>query len=212
MRRRVAEHMVRSLARGAARHDVVRGGLDAGCSRIGRGMPSDYEARGARLTLTAYFVSACVRALRAHPEVNATFHADALELHSDVNIGVGTALGNKGLIVPGDSPGAGPQPVRDRAAPAGRWSTPRAPASSRPRMCAAAPSPFRITGSAAACWPRPSSSTSRRWPFSASARWSAASASVDADGSEVDRGALHVLSDADHRSPCARRLSGERVS
>ena len=35
-----------------------------------------------------------------HREVNATFHADALELHADVNIGVGTALGNEGLIVP----------------------------------------------------------------------------------------------------------------
>ncbi len=61
---------------------------------------ADYESRGARLTLTAYFVSACAQALRAHREVNATFHADALELHADVNIGVGTALGNKGLIVP----------------------------------------------------------------------------------------------------------------
>jgi 2-oxoglutarate dehydrogenase E2 component (dihydrolipoamide succinyltransferase) len=61
---------------------------------------ADYESRGARLTLTAYFISACVRALRAHPEVNATFRPDALELHADVNIGVGTALGNKGLIVP----------------------------------------------------------------------------------------------------------------
>jgi 2-oxoglutarate dehydrogenase E2 component (dihydrolipoamide succinyltransferase) len=59
-----------------------------------------YEARGARLTLTAYFISACVRALRVHPEVNATFRADGMELHADVNIGVGTALGDNGLIVP----------------------------------------------------------------------------------------------------------------
>jgi 2-oxoglutarate dehydrogenase E2 component (dihydrolipoamide succinyltransferase) len=35
-----------------------------------------------------------------HREVNATFHADALELHANVNVGVGTALGNEGLIVP----------------------------------------------------------------------------------------------------------------
>ena len=60
----------------------------------------DYKSRGARLTLTAYFISACVRALRVHRDVNATFHADALELHANVNIGVGTALGNQGLIVP----------------------------------------------------------------------------------------------------------------
>jgi 2-oxoglutarate dehydrogenase E2 component (dihydrolipoamide succinyltransferase) len=59
-----------------------------------------YESRGARLTLTAYFISASVRALRAHRQVNATFTEEAMELHGDINIGVGTALGNKGLIVP----------------------------------------------------------------------------------------------------------------
>ncbi len=60
----------------------------------------EFERQGARLTLTAYFVAACARALQAHPSVNATFHEDALELHADANIGVGTALGNDGLIVP----------------------------------------------------------------------------------------------------------------
>jgi pyruvate/2-oxoglutarate dehydrogenase complex dihydrolipoamide acyltransferase (E2) component len=34
---------------------------------------ADYEPRGARLTLSAYSISACARALRAHPEVNAHF-------------------------------------------------------------------------------------------------------------------------------------------
>ena len=53
-----------------------------------------------RVTLTAYFIAACARALRTHPLVNASFHEDAMELHADCNIGVGTALGNDGLIVP----------------------------------------------------------------------------------------------------------------
>jgi 2-oxoglutarate dehydrogenase E2 component (dihydrolipoamide succinyltransferase) len=60
----------------------------------------DYERQGIRLTLTAYFVAACARALIAHPAVNATYHEDALELHPDANIGIGTALGDEGLIVP----------------------------------------------------------------------------------------------------------------
>jgi 2-oxoglutarate dehydrogenase E2 component (dihydrolipoamide succinyltransferase) len=60
----------------------------------------EYERQGIRLTLTAYFVAACARALLAHPAVNATFHEDALELHPHANIGVGTALGDEGLIVP----------------------------------------------------------------------------------------------------------------
>lgn len=99
IRRRVAEHMVRSLS--DAPHITTL--FEADLSRVlqHRALHAkSYESRGARLTLTAYFIGACVRALRAHPEVNATFRADAMELHGDLNIGVGTALGDKGLIVP----------------------------------------------------------------------------------------------------------------
>ena len=99
IRRRVAEHMTRSLTE--APHVTTL--FEADLTRVlahRAAHAADYESRGARLTLTAYFVSACAQALRTHREVNATFHSDALELHADVNIGVGTALGNKGLIVP----------------------------------------------------------------------------------------------------------------
>jgi 2-oxoglutarate dehydrogenase E2 component (dihydrolipoamide succinyltransferase) len=99
MRRRVAEHMVRSLSE--APHITTL--FEADLSRVLKHRAlhaKSYESRGARLTLTVYFISACVQALRAHPEVNATFRPDAMELHSDLNIGVGTALGDKGLIVP----------------------------------------------------------------------------------------------------------------
>jgi 2-oxoglutarate dehydrogenase E2 component (dihydrolipoamide succinyltransferase) len=99
IRRRIAEHMVRSLA--DAPHVTTL--FEADLTRAIRHRAlhaASYESRGTRLTLTVYFISACIRALRAHPEVNATFNQDAMELHGDVNIGVGTALGNKGLIVP----------------------------------------------------------------------------------------------------------------
>jgi 2-oxoglutarate dehydrogenase E2 component (dihydrolipoamide succinyltransferase) len=99
IRRRVAEHMSRSLTEAPHVTTLFEADLTRVLAHRAR-RAADYESRGARLTLTAYFISACVRALRAHPEVNATFHEDALELHADVNIGVGTALGNKGLIVP----------------------------------------------------------------------------------------------------------------
>jgi len=59
-----------------------------------------FAGEGIKLTLTAYFIAACARALESNPEVNSTFHEDALEIHRDCNIGVGTALGNEGLIVP----------------------------------------------------------------------------------------------------------------
>ncbi len=99
IRRRVAEHMARSLMEAPHVTTLFEADLTRVLAHRARHV-AEFESRGARLTLTAYFVSACVQALRAHREVNATFHADALELHGDVNIGVGTALGNKGLIVP----------------------------------------------------------------------------------------------------------------
>ena len=99
IRRRVAEHMARSLVEAPHVTTLFEADLTRVLAHKSR-HAADYESRGARLTLTAYFVSACVHALRAHREVNATFHPDALELHEDVNIGVGTALGNQGLIVP----------------------------------------------------------------------------------------------------------------
>jgi 2-oxoglutarate dehydrogenase E2 component (dihydrolipoamide succinyltransferase) len=99
IRRRVAEHMARSLMGAPHVTTLFEADLTRVLAHRAR-HAAGYESRGARLTLTAYFISACVRALRAHPEVNATFHEDALELHADVNIGVGTALGAKGLIVP----------------------------------------------------------------------------------------------------------------
>jgi 2-oxoglutarate dehydrogenase E2 component (dihydrolipoamide succinyltransferase) len=99
MRRRVAEHMLRSLA--DAPHVTTL--FEADLTRVLRHRAvhaPNYEARGARLTLTAYFISACARALCVYRQVNATFLEDALQLHTDVNIGVGTALGDQGLIVP----------------------------------------------------------------------------------------------------------------
>jgi 2-oxoglutarate dehydrogenase E2 component (dihydrolipoamide succinyltransferase) len=99
IRRRVAEHMTRSLL--DAPHVTTLFEADLTHVLKHRALHAQsFETRGARLTLTAYFIGACARALRTHPEVNATFGADAMELHHDVNIGIGTALGNKGLIVP----------------------------------------------------------------------------------------------------------------
>ena len=99
IRRRVADHMVRSLADAPHVTTLFEADL-TGVLKHRSLHAKNFESRGARLTLTAYFIAACVRALRAHPEVNATFRPDGMELHGDVNIGIGTALGDNGLIVP----------------------------------------------------------------------------------------------------------------
>ena len=99
MRRRIAEHMALSVATAPHVTAVFEADLSAVIAHRAAHQ-AGYAERGAKLTLTAYFVAASVRALQAVPQVNSSFHADALELHPHCNIGVGTALGNEGLIVP----------------------------------------------------------------------------------------------------------------
>ena len=55
---------------------------------------------GIKLTFTAYFLIAAAKAITKVPQVNARFHDDALEIFEDINIGIGTALGDEGLVVP----------------------------------------------------------------------------------------------------------------
>ncbi|HST37217.1 MAG TPA: 2-oxo acid dehydrogenase subunit E2 [Allosphingosinicella sp.] len=59
-----------------------------------------FAKKGVKLTYTAYLVAAAAEAMKVAPAINSRWHADRLELYDDVNIGVGTALGEKGLIVP----------------------------------------------------------------------------------------------------------------
>jgi 2-oxoglutarate dehydrogenase E2 component (dihydrolipoamide succinyltransferase) len=59
-----------------------------------------FQREGANLTFTAYFVAACVEAMKVSPAINSRWYDDRLDIYDDINIGVGTALGDKGLVVP----------------------------------------------------------------------------------------------------------------
>ncbi|ODR89479.1 dihydrolipoamide acetyltransferase family protein [Sinorhizobium alkalisoli] len=99
MRTAIAAHMQQSMA--TAPH--VTAVFEADFSAVMRHRnehKAKFAAEGVNLTYTAYIVSASVAAMRAVPEVNSRWHDDALEIFEDVNIGIGTALGEKGLIVP----------------------------------------------------------------------------------------------------------------
>ncbi len=99
MRRRIAANLqasVSSVPHATAVFEVDLGAVIA----HRRHHRAALAERGIPLTYTAYFLAACVPAMAAVPEVNARFHADALELFDGLNIGVGTALGNEGLVVP----------------------------------------------------------------------------------------------------------------
>jgi 2-oxoglutarate dehydrogenase E2 component (dihydrolipoamide succinyltransferase) len=98
-RLRIARHMVESLLKTAPHVTAV---FEADLSAIvahKRMHQEEYEKQGARLTYTAYFVAAAVKALQAVPEVNSRWHEDALEIFSDCNIGIATAV-ESGLLVP----------------------------------------------------------------------------------------------------------------
>ena len=98
-RKRIAEHMVESI-RTSPHVTTV---MEVDMSRVIAHRSANKEAfarDGARLTFTAYFVSAVASALRAYPMVNSSWREDGLLLHSNVNIGMATDLGEEGLIVP----------------------------------------------------------------------------------------------------------------
>ncbi len=100
MRRRIAAHMVESLLRTAPHVTTVFQADMTAVLAHRAARKTDYERRGHPLTLTAYFVAACVEAIRAVPEANARWTEDAILVHERIDIGVGTALPGRGLIVP----------------------------------------------------------------------------------------------------------------
>jgi 2-oxoglutarate dehydrogenase E2 component (dihydrolipoamide succinyltransferase) len=99
MRRRIAEHMLRSVQSAPHVTTVFEVDLSAVLAHKARTAPQ-LARLGQRLTLTAYFVAASALAMRTVPAVNSRWHADHLEVYDDINIGIGTSLGASGLVVP----------------------------------------------------------------------------------------------------------------
>jgi 2-oxoglutarate dehydrogenase E2 component (dihydrolipoamide succinyltransferase) len=99
MRKSIAEHMARSVA--IAPHVTAVFEADFSAIMAHRTKHKDaYAKAGAPLTYSAYFLRAAAEAMQVSPHVNARWHDDFLEVFEDVNIGMGVALGEKGLIVP----------------------------------------------------------------------------------------------------------------
>lgn len=100
MRRRIAAHMVESLLKTAPHVTTVFEADLAAVLAHRKAHRQAFEQRGASLTLTAYFVSACVDAIRAVPEANGRWTEDAVLLNDQIDIGVAAALEGRGLVVP----------------------------------------------------------------------------------------------------------------
>ncbi|MEA3053098.1 MAG: hypothetical protein QOG72_2001 [Sphingomonadales bacterium] len=99
MRLRIAENMLASVTR--APHVTAMFEADFSAIIAHRDRHKEAFARkGVKLSYTAYIVAAAAEAMKVAPAINSRWHEDRLEIFDDVNIGVGTALGEKGLIVP----------------------------------------------------------------------------------------------------------------
>jgi 2-oxoglutarate dehydrogenase E2 component (dihydrolipoamide succinyltransferase) len=100
MRKRIAERMVESLLHTAPHVTTVfEVDMSAVIAHRARHRVA-FQERGASLTFTTYFLAACVDAIREVPEANSRWMPDALHIHEAIDIGVGTAIEGKGLVVP----------------------------------------------------------------------------------------------------------------
>jgi 2-oxoglutarate dehydrogenase E2 component (dihydrolipoamide succinyltransferase) len=99
MRLAIAENMQRSVTQAPHVTAVFEADFSAIIAHR-EAHKAAFAKKGVKLSYTAYLVAAAAEAMKIAPAINSRWHADRLELYDDVNIGVGTALGSKGLIVP----------------------------------------------------------------------------------------------------------------
>jgi len=95
MRLKIAENMVRAVSQ--APH--VTALFEADFSAIAAHKAA-LAAKGIKLSYTAYLIKAAAEAMAVAPAINGRWEEDRIAVSPTINIGVGTALGEKGLVVP----------------------------------------------------------------------------------------------------------------
>lgn len=100
IRRRTAEHMVRSKATSA--HTLVAVEADfEGIEVVRRSQRERFRAeQGISLTYLPFVARAVIEGLRAFPMLNASVGEDSLIVHRNLHLGIAVALDTEGLIVP----------------------------------------------------------------------------------------------------------------
>jgi pyruvate dehydrogenase E2 component (dihydrolipoamide acetyltransferase) len=100
IRRRTAEHMVRSKATSA--HTLMVKEIDyERVEQVRRAHGERFKSEeGFSLTYLPFAARATVEALAEFPHLNSSVGDDALIVHHDINLGIAVDLDNEGLIVP----------------------------------------------------------------------------------------------------------------
>ena len=95
MRLKIAENMVRAVSE----QPHVTAVFEADFSAVAAHKAA-LAARGVKLSYTAFIVKAAAEAMAAAPAINGRWEDDRIAISPTIDIGVGTALGEKGLVVP----------------------------------------------------------------------------------------------------------------
>ena len=95
MRKTIAENMVRAVTE--APH--VTAVFEADFSAIAAHKAA-LAAKGVKLSYTAYIVKAAADAMAVAPSINGRWEKDRIAISPTIDIGIGTALGERGLVVP----------------------------------------------------------------------------------------------------------------
>ena len=95
MRLKIAENMVRAVSE--APH--VTALFEADFTAIAAHKAA-LAAKGIKHSYTAYMIKAAAEAMAVAPSINGRWEKDRIAVSPTINIGVGTALGEKGLVVP----------------------------------------------------------------------------------------------------------------
>jgi 2-oxoglutarate dehydrogenase E2 component (dihydrolipoamide succinyltransferase) len=98
MRRKIADHMVLSAHTSPHVYSVYEVNFGRVTTLRDR-KKTEFEAAGAKLTITAFIAKVIVDALRQFPIVNASIDGHNIVYKKDINLGIAVALDN-GLIVP----------------------------------------------------------------------------------------------------------------
>jgi 2-oxoglutarate dehydrogenase E2 component (dihydrolipoamide succinyltransferase) len=95
MRLTIAENMARAVAE----QPHVTAVFEADFSAV-TAHKAAMAQRGVKLSYTAYIVKAAAEAMPVAPAINGRWEKDRIAISPTIDIGVGTALGEKGLVVP----------------------------------------------------------------------------------------------------------------
>jgi 2-oxoglutarate dehydrogenase E2 component (dihydrolipoamide succinyltransferase) len=95
MRLTIAENMVRAVSEAPHVTAVFEADFTAVAAH-----KAEMAAKGVKLSYTAYIVKAAAEAMAVAPAINGRWEKDRIAISPTIDIGVGTALGERGLVVP----------------------------------------------------------------------------------------------------------------